>query len=164
MFYLVYNFDLMEQHGYWKRRRGLANSKGLEQALVVYKGGLPKTMPKTRMYVDAGSPLFNQIMKDVPVLAPKHHACVSMTVREQSLSTMHGFLHRDDEIEQEQMMRSRDEDDAMGLNQPGGELNPSGKDRVAAHTKQRKLDRQLVGETVQWFSHDNDMELLKELC
>ena len=61
-FYLCYNTKHMHQYGYWKRQRGIANSKSIEQALLVYKGSVPKTMPKNRMHADVGSGLFNQVM------------------------------------------------------------------------------------------------------
>ena len=62
-FYLCYNTKQMHQYGYWKRQRGIANSKSIEQALLVYKGLVPNTMPKNRRHVDGGSSLFNQVEK-----------------------------------------------------------------------------------------------------
>ena len=35
---------------------------------------------------------------------------------------------------------------------------------VTAAVKKRKLHRQVTGTDVPWFPHDNDIELLKELC
>ena len=63
VFHLCYNMKQMQQYGYWKRQRGIANSKSLEQAFYVYKGRVPKHMPKNRMFVDQGSSLFNQVVK-----------------------------------------------------------------------------------------------------
>ena len=40
----------------------------------------------------------------------------------------------------------------------------TGKALVSAAIKRRKLYRQLTGTEVPWFPHDNDIELLKELC
>ena len=76
-----YNTKQMEQYGYWKRKRGLANSKSVETAFFCYFAKPPKNMPKTRKYVDAGSSLFHAGMRAVPVLAPKWHAFVSGEVQ-----------------------------------------------------------------------------------
>ena len=38
------------------------------------------------------------------------------------------------------------------------------KTNVAAVRKRRKLYRQLTGSEVPWFPHDNDIDLMKELC
>ncbi len=51
-FYQCYNTKQMHQYGYWKRQRGIANSKSIEQVLLAYKGTVPKAKPKNRMHVD----------------------------------------------------------------------------------------------------------------
>ena len=79
--YLCYNVIRMQQYGYWQRQRGLVSSKSLEPAFYVYKGKTPKHMPKNRMFADGGSSLFDQVMKNVPVLAPSQQAFVSRAVR-----------------------------------------------------------------------------------
>ena len=163
MFYLCYNTKQMQQFGHWKRQRGIANSKSLEIALYAYKGGVPKNMPKSRMYVDAGSSLFNQVVKSVPVLAPQHQALVSKAVRETSVTSMVGVPDIEDVVEQEKLWVLQEDDAGTGLHQPDG---AEGQDKalVAAQMKKRKLYRQLSGTEVPWFPHDNDMELLKEFC
>jgi hypothetical protein len=62
VFYLCYNTKQTQQYGYWKRQRGIASSKSLEQAFYVYTGKVPKHTPKNRMFVDPGSSLFNQVV------------------------------------------------------------------------------------------------------
>jgi hypothetical protein len=152
----------MQHYGYWKRQRGMSNSKSLEPALYVYKGKVPKNMPKKRLYVDGGSALFNQVLRNVPVLAPKHQAFVSKGVREQSLMSMLGVPHSDDLGERENFELLQDDDDAMGLDQPNGDAE---QDKVIQYApKKRKLYRHHSGTDVPWFPHDNDMELLRELC
>ena len=99
VFYLCYNTKQMQMYGHFKRQRGMANSKSLEQAFYVYKGRMPKNKPATRMYVDAGTPLFNQVVKAVPMLPPKLHAFVSRDVREASLAAMIGIPECEDEEE-----------------------------------------------------------------
>ena len=47
-FYLCYNAKQMQQYGHWKRQKGLANSKSIEQLICLYRGKLPKSMPKHR--------------------------------------------------------------------------------------------------------------------
>ena len=164
-FYLCYNTKQMQQYGHWKRQRGPANSKSLEQALYVYKGRVPKNMPKNRMFVDAGSPLFNQVVKNVPVLAPKHQAFVCREVRETSLQSMAGVPHDEDAEEQEKITLTVDVEE--GLNQPEEADAKDAQTQVkelVAQVKKRKLYRQLSGTEVPWFPHDNAMELLREFC
>ena len=64
-------------------------------------------MLAARSLVDEGSSLFNQVMRNVPVLSPKLQAWVEPSVREQSLRSMDGELP--DET---------DEVEAEGLHQP----------------------------------------------
>ncbi len=160
-FYLCYNTKQMQQYGYWKRQRGIANSKSIEQALLVYKGSVPNTMPKNRMYVDGGSSLFNQVVKHVPVLAPSLQSFVRKEVREISLGSMTGVPHDEDDGEQQKLKQLRCEDDDSALHQPDKAEVIS---RAATKVKKRPLYRQLSGTDVPWFPHDSAIELLKELC
>jgi len=166
-FYLCYNTKQMQSFGYWRRQRGLANSKSLEIALYCYKQLVPKKRPKSRMYVDKGSSLFNEVVSNVPVLAPKFQAMVSRKAREKCLETMVGIPDVQDEEEAKRLSRvDAQEVDASGSNQPqpleDGGLNQS-ELFAAAHFRKRKLYHQVSGVTVPMFPHDNDMELLKEL-
>ena len=58
------------------------------------------------------------------------------------------------------------DDGASGpvLNQPEADASLRAKDEVAAAIKKRKLYRQITGQEAQWFPHDRDPDLLKELC
>ena len=47
-FYLNYDAKLMERY-YWKRCRGLANSKSVEKLFLCWKGRLPPNMPKSEV-------------------------------------------------------------------------------------------------------------------
>ena len=156
VYFLVYSAQQMQQLGHWKRQRGLANSKNVEQLFLVYKEKQPNNMPKTRMYVDPSSALFMQTIKNVPVLPPKLHALVSKEMRETSLLNMMGQPHEEEASAQPDRP---DEEEGAGLHQP----DPA-KALVAAHVKKRKLYRRMTGEEVPWFPHDNDPELLKEFC
>ena len=104
------------------------------------------------------------------MLAPRHQALVGRDVREASLASMTGHPHDDDQAEQDQETRSLEsaaaEGVSSGLNQPETEesLAKENKALVAAVVMRRKLYRQLSGTEVPWFPHDNDMNLLKELC
>ena len=80
----------MVQFGHFKRARGVANSRSHELLYLCYKGRMPKHLAKTRAHVDAGSPLFNENVRSVPVLPQKCHALVSREVREASLASMVG--------------------------------------------------------------------------
>ena len=83
VFSLVYDSKLL-QKWYWRRMRGLANSKNLERLLFCWKGRLPTNLPKHRHYLDAGSPLYCEVMLKAPVVAPKDLAFVAKEVRRQS--------------------------------------------------------------------------------
>ena len=169
VFFLCYNSKQMMQYGHWKRQRGLANSKSLEVAILAFKQKVPKEMPKERSYVDQGSVLFNQIVRNVPVLAPKMQAYVSRAVREVSLSNMAGLPHSEDPVEQKKendQEKDKEDDDNTELHQPK-EKQPDQAEQtafVASHIKKRKLYRQLSGTEVPWFPHDNDPALLQEFC
>ena len=53
-------------------------------------------MPAHRLLVDEGSPLFNQAMKNVPILSPKLQAWVEPAVREESMRSMNGEAAQDE--------------------------------------------------------------------
>ena len=96
-FYLCYNTKLMQQYGYWKRQRGIANARSVEIGLFVYKTAPPLNQPKQRKYVDTGTALFKDQVRNVPVLAPKFQALVTREVREQSLASMAGIPQVEDD-------------------------------------------------------------------
>ena len=125
-FYLRYNAKHMHQYGHFKRQRGIGNSKTLEQALYCYKGNRPptKNAPKTRMHVDAGSPIFNQVVRNVPVLHPRHQHLVSKEVREASLATMVGTPDAQDRTEKETQEQRQGADDAPYSAWPPRECAP----------------------------------------
>ena len=149
-FALIYSSQKMQQYGYWQRQRGLARSNNIETLLLVFKDKVPAGMPLTRMYVDAGSRLFLTTVRNVPVLAPTLQALVSREVRDTSLAAMHGEPQANEGAPAEETLD--------GLHQPEEEELPEpdpAKALVAAHVKKRKLYRQLTGDEVPWFPHDN---------
>ena len=89
-FHLFYNTKHMAQYGHFKKQRGIANSRSHELLFLCYKGRLPKLLAKTRVYVDAGSVIFNEVVRNVLVLSQKCHALVSREIREKSLHAMIG--------------------------------------------------------------------------
>ena len=167
---LWYNTKQMGQYGYWKRKRGLANSKSVETAFSCYFSKPPKTMPKERKYVDAGSSLFHAGMRSVPALAPKWHAFVCAKVREKNIKSMAGrpSIEDEEELENEKRLKQIEEE---GLDQPGHENEPNEPQEAEAatqaaaiqHVKKRKLYKVTSGSEVHWFPFDNSMELMKEL-
>ena len=167
VFHLCYNTKQMMQYGHFKRQRGVANSRSYEMLYMCYKGRLPKQLVKTRMYVDGGSTIFSEVMRNVPVLAQKHHALVTRDIREKSLQTMTGKDVTEVEAadpEHQGTPPLEDEEAATaGAEAATAEASPQ-KALVVAAIKRRKLYRQLTGTEVPWFPHDNDVELLKELC
>ena len=70
VFSLIYSTKLL-QKWYWKRRRGIANSRNLEKVIFAWKGKLPGGLPKERRYVDEGSRLYNEVVLKVPVVGKK---------------------------------------------------------------------------------------------
>ena len=141
----------MHQYGYWRRQRGIANSKSLELALLAYKSQSPSNQPKQKMYIDQGSTLFKDVVRTVPVLAPKLQAMVTRQVREASFADIAGVPDTDEE------------DAAEGVVVFEGDEETQAKALMAAVAKRRKLYKQNTGTLVPWFPHDNDPELLKEL-
>ena len=99
------------------------------------------------MFLDNGSPLFNQVVRNVPVLAPKHQALVTRDVREQSLNSMTGIPHNEDKGEQDKEERISEETTTEGvlggLNQPESEETQAQEKKalVAAVVKKCKLYR-----------------------
>ena len=174
-FYLHYNSKHMALYGHFRRQRGMANSKSLEQVFFVYKGRMPSNHPKTRKFVDPGSALFQQVVRSVPLLAPKNHSYVPKEVRDTSLQGMVGISQDEDpaEIEKKQM----DEEEAASVGRETGHNDPAEVDqqidaqaesaedaaKVAVNVKKRKLYKQVLGTDVEWFPHEMDIDLVKEL-
>ena len=122
----------------------------IEQAFCAYKSKQTPKMPKCRYYVDNGSLLFNQIVRNVSVLAPRHQALVGRGVREASLASMTGIPHNEDQAEQDReirLMESTEADGSSVLNQPASEESAAQENKalVAAVVKRRKLYKQLSG-------------------
>ena len=161
IFYLLYNQKLMATYGFWKRKKGLANSRTVERAYLCYKGRIPKDLPKCRAFVDEGSGLFSECMRNVPVLSPKNQAFVSRAVRDETLRSMAGLPESEG-----------DDKDAEKTAEAGSvsdnEAESAEKEREAEaalrkHVKKRKLYRQDSGSELPWFPHDNHPNLTKEL-
>ena len=116
-------------------------------------------MPLERWYVDAGSPLYVEVMNKVPVVAPKDLAFVDKTVREISLRRMVAApavsaAPADDEAESAAASA-----DPAAL---GDQTGPTPHELLQS-VKRRRLYRRATGEEVVWFPHDNHTALLKEL-
>ena len=165
VFHMCYNSRQMQQYGHWKRERGLANSKAAEFLFCE----APKQMAKTRKYVDRGASLFNNVIRNVPVLAPKFHAMVSREVREVSLASMTGIESNSDLVEAEREQRWAEAESRSGGGEGGQEGAKRALDKKVRHGcasafKKRRLYKHHTGTEVPWFPHDNDMDILKELC
>ena len=70
------------------------------------------------MHVDPGSNIFEQVVRNVPVLHPKHQYLVSREVRETSLATMTGTPDSEDPAEQDQQQAQLLAEEVPGLHQP----------------------------------------------
>ena len=166
-FHLVYDARLLGKW-YWKRMRGLANSKSVEKVLLCWKGRLPEMLPKNRQYVDKDTPLYHEVMLKVPVIAPKDLTFVGKEVREISLRTMGGVAAPEDD-QQDGFGAGAEPDRSGAASAPAGadsvpdSANPGGSTNFLHHVKRRRLYRQTTGTEVAWFPHDNAADLLKEL-
>ena len=67
LFHFCYNTKQMMQYGHIKKQRGIANSRSHELLFLCYKGRVPKQLAKTRVHVDGGSPIFNEVVRNVLV-------------------------------------------------------------------------------------------------
>ena len=179
-FHLCYNMKHMTNH--FKLQRGVAKSRNHEMLYLCYLGRMPKRLAKTRAYVDVGSPVFNEVVRNVPVLSQKRHALVSREIREKSLKTMTGVDVGEVEAKDETEAHKPTEDEDTpadgatdGATAAAAKAESAEEERAAtadaaqkavvtAALKKRKLYRQNTGCEVPWFPHDNDCELLKELC
>ena len=90
-FHLCYNTKKMMQYGHFQRQWGIANSRSHELLFLCYKNRVPKQLAKVRMHVDAGSAVFNEVVRNVPVLPQKSHALVPREIRETCLQSMIGM-------------------------------------------------------------------------
>ena len=92
--------------------------------------------------------MFFQLVRNVPLLAPKNQAIVSKETRDASVKSMLGHA-----VEAEHDEGESDEPEAG-----------SAECEIIAASKERKIYKQTSESMVPWFPHDNDMDLLKELC
>ena len=70
------------------------------------------------MYVDSGSPLFSEVVNNVPVVEPKSQAFVSKQVRATSLASMRGTPQGERAGEKATAKRVSKERADKGLHQP----------------------------------------------
>ena len=116
-------------------------------------------MPLERWYVDAGSPLYVEVMNKVPVVVPKDLAFVDKTVRETSLRRM---------VAEPAVSPAPADDEADSAAasaepaSPGDQTGPTPQELLQS-VKRRRLYRRATGEEVVWFPHDNHTALMKEL-
>ena len=164
IFHLCYNTKQMMQHGHFQRQGGIANSRSHELLYCCYKGPAPKQIAKTmRQFVDPGTPVFNEVVRNVPVLSRPSHAMVSREVRETSLQAMIGVDVSEEELKDPDYVDppAMTEEEAATATNATAEAS---KALVSAVKKKRKLYRQLTGTEVPWFPHDNAIDLIRELC
>jgi hypothetical protein len=169
LFYAVYNVKQMQIYGCFKRQKGLANSMNVEVLFMCYKGTVPKGLPSVRSLVDEGSSLWNQVMRNVPVLSPKLQAWVEPSLRNQSLSSMNGEVPVDDEDGEvpgklHQPIIEETTEDKKLTEAKEQEERTREADQERAFIKKRKLYRTCSGTEIPWFPHDNDPAFTGELA
>ena len=117
--------------------------------------------------MDQGSPIFNEVVRNVPVLPQKNHALVSREIRDASQESMDGadvLVSESNDPDHLDPPAHDDEDTATGgADAATADARPE-KAFVSAAAKKRNMYKHLAGTEVPWFPHDNDIELLKELC
>ena len=128
---------------------------------------MPKNLAKERVHVDGGSPVFNEVVRQVPVLPHKSHALVSRDIRATSLSSMVGVDVAEAEAKDpdHQNLPLDTADAATAATDAAtaeAEKADAAKALVSAALKKRRLYRQRTGTEVPWFPNGNDIELLKE--
>ena len=107
------------------------------------------------MYTDAGTSLFNEVVKNVPVLAPKFQAMVSKRACEKCLETVVGVPDEADADEAERLARVwQHDEEARGSNKPDATGLHQSQAFAAAHFKKRRLYRQESGVEVPLFPRD----------
>ena len=162
-FHFVYDAKLL-QKWYWKKMRGIANSKSWETVFLCWKGKLPKGMPRSRLYVDKDTSMYNDVVLKVPVVAPKDLTFVGKEVREISLRTMGGVLAPEPDAFCKDDEGAGPDDGAVSAAVTGAaaQSDPEYHAKVSQHVKRRRLYRQVSGTDVAWFPHDNAADVLKE--
>ena len=83
--HLVYDTQLMHQAGFFKRRRGFANAGAAEALFVCWKGRCPEVIKTKREYVDIGSDMFLDVIRQVPVLLPQEFVVVEKVEKDETL-------------------------------------------------------------------------------
>lgn len=157
MFHFIYNFKQM-QACYWKKQRGIANSRSLEPILVAWKGKMPSGMPKERHYVDPGSSMFCAVVNKVPICKPEQLAWVDRHVRESSMKTLAAPPAPVEEAAEVQA----DGEEQNGVDdQKDAGMDPG---ELRANVKRRKLYRQATDTTQIWFPFEMAVEVAQELC
>ena len=150
--HLIYDWR-NQQKWYFKKMRGMANSKTYEKALLCWKGKFPTGLPRDRQYVDVGTSLYVDTMLKVPVLHPKDLTYVAGSVFQDSLKTMCGITEETPQEDTEVVGAAIDEVAASAV-QP----------RPQEHVRKRRIYRVAAEDSVSWFPHDNHPDLLKELA
>ena len=156
MFHFIYNFKQM-QAVYWKKQRGIANSRSLEPVLVCWKGKMPTGMAKERYYIDQGSSMFCAVVNRVPICKPEQLAWVDRSVREASLKTLAAPPpppSADDGADDAQADGEAQQDQKDAGMDPG---------ELRANVKRRKLYRQATDTTAIWFPFEMAVEVSQEL-
>ena len=68
---LLYDVKQLAEYGRHQRQKGVANSNTVESLLLCWKGKTPPGLPKQHMYVDMGSPIWMDFLRDVPLAHPE---------------------------------------------------------------------------------------------
>ena len=112
--------------------------------------------------MDEGSALFNQVMRNAPILSPKLQAWVPPSLRNQSLSSMNGEVPEDDENDTGKAGGETTEEQPTEATEKEVLAREAAQER--AFVKKRKLYRTISGTEVPWVPHDNDPAFTGELA
>ena len=151
---LVYDPQLMKSL-YWKIERGVANSASSELLFLCWKGQFPKSMSSHRLYVDAGTPLYLDVMTQVPVGTKEELSTIDAQTYEELAAILGARPGPRSLLEQE----AADNDE----NSSAEDDSPK-KHRYPKRNQGRSLIRKPSTDEVPFFPLDNSPKLMQELA
>ena len=151
---LVYDPRTM-RNMYWVRERGMANDGMSEVLFCCWKGKVPTTFPSHRKHIDAGSPVYYDVIHRVPVATEAELLWGSPGDRERLLAIMGA-----DPVEAADTA-AVEEGEGEGQGQDGEEENK--RRQYPKRLTGRALVRQPSAEQVPLFPLDNSPRLTKEI-
>jgi hypothetical protein len=150
---LVYDPRTM-RHMYWVRERGMGNAGMSEVLFCCWKGRVPRCFPSNCMHVDAGAPVYYDVMQRAQVASESELLLGSPADRDLLLALLGADSAGGDE-------EADAEEDAA--EEPDGK-SPASKRKYAKRHSGRALCRVSSSDQVPLFPLDNSPRLMKEIA